>query len=72
MEFDWHGGVISRTTLVDSAYKNTQNVRRFLSHQCGPEFKFDRDLMAWIRNGAEKNMGDVVDEWMRRRTVAQD
>jgi hypothetical protein len=72
MKFDWHGGVISRTTLVDSAYKNTQNVRRFLSHQCGPEFKFDRDLMAWIRNGAEKNMGDVVDEWMRRRTVAQD
>ncbi|SFI08171.1 hypothetical protein SAMN04515618_11266 [Collimonas sp. OK307] len=72
MKFDWHGGVISRTTLVDSAYKNTQNVRRFLSHQCGPEFKFDRDLMAWIRNGVEKNMGDVVDEWTRRRTTAQD
>jgi hypothetical protein len=72
MKFDWHGGVISRTTLVDSAYKNTQNVRRFLSHQCGPEFKFDRDLMAWIRNGVEKNMDDVVDEWTRRRTVAQD
>ncbi|WP_081466394.1 DUF6434 domain-containing protein [Collimonas fungivorans] len=72
MKFDWHGGVISRTTLVDSAYKNTQNVRRFLSHQCGPEFKFDRDLMAWIRNGVEKSMGDVVDEWTRRRTMAQD
>jgi hypothetical protein len=72
MKFDWHGGVISRTTLVDSTYKNTQNVRRFLSHQCGPEFKFDRDLMAWIRNGVEKNMGDVVDEWTRRRTMAQD
>ncbi|AMO99146.1 hypothetical protein CAter10_1347 [Collimonas arenae] len=72
MKFDWHGGVISRTTLVDSAYKNTQNVRRFLSHQCGPEFKFDRDLMAWIGNGVEKNMGDVVDEWTRRRTMAQD
>ena len=72
MKFDWHGGVISRTTLVDSAYKNTQNVRRFLSHQCGPEFKFDRDLMAWIRKGVEKSMGDVVDEWTRRRTMAQD
>jgi hypothetical protein len=72
MKFDWHGGIISRTTLIDSAYKNTQNVRRFLSHQCGPEFKFDRDLMAWIRNGVEKNMGDVVDEWTRRRTMAQD
>ncbi|MFC5473529.1 DUF6434 domain-containing protein [Paraherbaspirillum soli] len=71
MNFDWHGGAISRTTLVDSAYKNTQNVRRFLSRQCGPEFKFDRDLMAWIRNGVEKNMGDVADEWTRRRTRAQ-
>lgn len=72
MKFDWHGGVILRTTLVDSAYKNTQNVRRFLAHQCGPEFKFDRDLMAWIRNDVEKSMGDVVDEWARRRTLAQD
>ncbi|MFJ2990362.1 DUF6434 domain-containing protein [Collimonas sp. NPDC087041] len=58
--------------MVDSAYKNTQTVRCFLSHQCGPEFKFDRDLMAWIRNGVEKNMGDVVDEWTRRHTLAQD
>jgi hypothetical protein len=69
MKFDWHGDVISRTTVVDSDYKNTQNVRRFLSEQCGPAFKFDRDLMAWVRNGVEKNMGDVADEWKRRSTA---
>ena len=56
MKFDWHGGEISRTTEIDSGYKNTQNVRRFLSHQCGPDFKFDRELMAWVRNGIAKNM----------------
>jgi hypothetical protein len=68
MKFDWHGGTISPTTEIDDAYKNTQNVRRFLSVQCGPDFKFDRELMAWIRNGVAKNMADVVDEWHRRRS----
>ena len=53
-------------TEIDSDYKNTQNVRRFLSHKCGPDFKFDRELMAWVRNGIAKNMGDVADEWIRR------
>jgi hypothetical protein len=67
MKFDWHGGMISPATESDADYRNTQNVRRFLSVQCGPDFKFDRELMAWIRNGAAKNMGDVVTEWQRRR-----
>ena len=66
MNFDWHGGEISRMTEIDSDYKNTQNVRRFLSHECGPDFKFDRELMAWVRNGVAKNMGNVADEWIRR------
>jgi hypothetical protein len=67
MTFDWHGGAISSTTKIDSDYKSTQNVRRFLSERCGPDFKFDRELMAWVRDGIAKNMGDVVDEWKRRR-----
>ena len=55
--------------MVDKAYKNTQNVRRFLIHECGPNFKFDREFMAWIRNGMPKNMGDVADEWSRQRQI---
>ena len=70
MDFNWHGGVITRKTSVDAHYKNTQNVRRFLLAQCGPQFKFDRDFMAWIRDGAAKTMGDVADEWMRRRGMS--
>ncbi|NYE59137.1 hypothetical protein FHW58_000289 [Duganella sp. 1224] len=65
--FDWHGGAISRATKVDAAYKNTQNVRRFLIGQCGPSFRFDRGLMAWIRNGNAKTVGDIADEWQRRQ-----
>lgn len=66
MVFDWHGGAITRATAVDAHYRNTQNVRRFLVRACGDAFKFDRNLMAWIRNGEAKTMGDVADEWLRR------
>lgn len=64
--FDWHGGTIARTTNVDARYRSTQNVRRFLVNECGADFRFDRDLMAWVSNGTAKTMGDVADEWLRR------
>ncbi|CAD6547446.1 hypothetical protein LMG24235_04422 [Paraburkholderia sabiae] len=67
MDFDWHGGHITRATLVDASYRNTQNVRRFLSAECGVDFRLDRDFMAWVIDGAPKSMGDVADEWSRRR-----
>ncbi|MFZ6874166.1 DUF6434 domain-containing protein [Undibacterium sp. Di27W] len=67
MNTDWHSIEISRATPVDASYKNTQNVRRFLTVECGDGFKFDRDFMAWIGNGEHKTMGDVADEWRRRR-----
>lgn len=67
MHFDWHGGTITRLTMVDKAYRNTQNVRRFLTQACGDGFKFDRAFMAWIRDPTPKSMGDVADQWMQRR-----
>ncbi|RRV07360.1 hypothetical protein EGJ27_11795 [Pseudomonas sp. v388] len=66
MTFNWHNDPIDRDTPVNGAYKNTQNVRRFLTDQCGPGFKFDRAFMAWINDGRAKSMGDVVDQWLNR------
>ena len=66
--FNRHTDVIDRTKLVTDSYKNTQGVRRFLTAQCGPKFKFDRAFMAWIKDGNLKTMGDVADEWTRRHT----
>jgi len=66
-KFDWHSDRITRATPVSPSYRNTQNVRRFLTAQCGPEFKLDRAFMPWIRGGAEKTMGDVANEWLRRK-----
>lgn len=67
MSFNWHSDPLTRNTPVNSTYKNTQNVRRFMVEHCGATFKFDRDFMAWIRNDLAKNLGDVVDEWLRRQ-----
>jgi hypothetical protein len=66
MTIDWHSAVLTRSTLIDKSYKNTQNVRRFLTQECGENFRFDRDFMAWIHNDTAKNLGDVADEWVRR------
>ncbi|WP_101506584.1 DUF6434 domain-containing protein [Erwinia sp. B116] len=66
MNIDWHSALLTRFTVVDKGYRNTQNVRRFMVGECGADFRFDREFMAWIRNDVSKNLGDVVDEWKRR------
>jgi len=67
--FDWHTDHSSRDTPVDATYRNTQNVRRFLKAQCGQAVKFDREFIAWIKDGKLKTMGDVADEWLKRHPI---
>ena len=69
METDWHSSSLTRSTIIDKNYKNTQNVRRFMVNECGPDFRFDREFMAWIRNDEPKNPGDLVAEWKRRHPL---
>lgn len=64
--FDWHSDPITRATPINAHYRNTQNVRRFFKSECGDAFKFDRQFMAWLKDGTEKTMGDAADEWLRR------
>jgi hypothetical protein len=66
-DFDWHSGQITNETVVTACYRNTQNVRRFMAETCGPDFKFDPEFMAWIKDGTAKTMGQVASEWLRRR-----
>ncbi|MBC7611146.1 MAG: hypothetical protein H7228_16520 [Polaromonas sp.] len=63
-KFDWHSDVISDSTLVDSHYKTTQNVCRFMVARCGSHFKFNREFMAWICDDEAKTMGDVASKWL--------
>ena len=66
-KFDWHCDEINKDTHVTDTYKNTQNVRRFLKLECGSEFKFNRNFMAWIKDGNPKTMGEVAREWKSRQ-----
>jgi Domain of unknown function (DUF6434) len=68
--FDWHSDLITAKTPVTNTYRNTQNVRRFLTGVCGSDFKFDRAFMAWMKNGEVKTMGDVAAEWTRLTNLA--
>ncbi len=65
--FDWHCDPIERSTPLTQTYRMTQNVRRFLRAQCGDDFKFDVSFMTWVKSGAAVTMGDVADEWLRRK-----
>ena len=69
-QFDWHADRITRATPVTRTYRNTQNVRRFLQSECGTQFRFDRSFMQWIKDGAKKTMGEVADEWLKRRRAS--
>ena len=69
MTFDWHSDPITRATEVTPGYRTTQNVRRFLTGECGRQVWLDRPFMSWIKNGSDKTMGDVVDEWIRRNPL---
>lgn len=64
--FDWHSDPITNETVITASYRNTQNVRRFMTEACGPDFKFDREFMGWIKDGTSKTMGQVACEWLRR------
>lgn len=70
-DFDWHSDSITNETPVTAQYRNTQNVRRFLRTACGDDFRFDRPLMAWIKDGTPKTMGDVACEWQRRQAMTK-
>jgi hypothetical protein len=69
--FDWHKDDITEETPVSATYRNTQNVRRFLTELCGPNFKFDRQFMAWVTDGSAKTMGDVARTWVQRHGAGQ-
>ena len=70
--FDWHYSVLSSHTIIESDYRNTQNVRRFFKAEIGDHFKFDRPFMSWMQDNAGKTLGDAVDEWRRRKGYRDD
>ena len=63
--FDWHNSQLTLTTKITDSYKNTQNVRRFFTSECGNQFHFSIPLMAWMKKHVGKNLNAAVSEWER-------
>ena len=68
MAFYWHSGPIRRETPVTADYRNTQNVRRFLKLQCGPEFRFDR---SWAVRAGFSNRMDTQKDFFKMDASGQ-
>ena len=68
--FDWHSAPLTLETPITDSYKNTQNVRRFFTEQCGAQFKFNRLFMAWMKQNAGKTLRDAVAEYDRLAKAA--
>ncbi len=70
--FDSHSDPITLDTVIDSQYRNTQNVRRFFKSHCGDNFKFDRTFMAWMKNSIGKTMAQAVHHWQETAPHSDD
>ena len=60
MKTDWHSSSLTRSTVVDKDYKNTQNVRRFMVGECGP----DSGLIASLCSGYEMTYQKTWVMWL--------
>jgi len=62
---DWHSDPLTPQTVITDSYRNTQNVRRFFKAQIGPDFKFNRPFMAWLKENSGLTLGDAVVAYRR-------
>jgi len=61
--FDWNNAILNLNTKLTDNYKNTQNVRAFLTSCIGPHFRFNTEFMKWARENTGKSLKEAVEEW---------
>lgn len=62
---DWHSAPLSRSTRIDRAYKNTQNVRRFFKKEIGEHFNFTREFMQYLKENEGISLGEAAAYWKK-------
>ena len=67
MKFDWHKENLTLETIIDSNYKNTQNVRRFFKSNLGEDFTFSRDFMQWLKSNTGKSLEDAINQYKNNK-----
>jgi len=67
--FDWKNSELHLNTKLTDNYKNTENVRAFMTLHIGSHFKFNTVFMNWAKANAGKSLADAIDEWKRIYTL---
>ena len=67
--FDWNNAELKLTTKLTDNYKNTENVRTFMTLHIGHHFKFNTEFMNWAKANTGKSMGEAIEEWKRIYTL---
>ncbi|WP_108483802.1 DUF6434 domain-containing protein [Oceaniglobus ichthyenteri] len=72
MTIDWQTSPLAADTPVDHSFRKTQNVRQFMNTLCGPDFRFDQDMIRFVDEEAPETLGEIAAYWKARggkRTV---
>jgi hypothetical protein len=64
-KFDWNNTPLDLNTLITDNYKNTENVRQFMTQHIGSHFHFTTVFMKWLKQNAGKILADAIEEWQR-------
>ena len=71
-KFDWKTAHLTPDTIITVNYKNSENVRAFLTQQIGNHFWFNTEFMSWAKQNVGKTLKDAIDEWQRIYMLKKD
>jgi hypothetical protein len=71
-KFDWNKASLDLDTTITDNYKNTENVRAFMTKETGSHFRFNTEFIQWMKLNAGKTMRDVITEWKRIYALKKD
>jgi len=71
-KFDWNHEILTLETIITDNYKNSENVRKFLSDRIGKHFHFNVAFMKWTRKNCGKTLCEAIAEWNRIYELKKD
>ena len=62
-EFDWNNSALNLNTKLTDNYKNTENMRAFMTLHTGSHFRFNTEFMNWAKSNTGKSLREAIEEW---------
>jgi hypothetical protein len=70
--FDWKNTQLTLDTIITDNYKNSENVRTFMTKEIGKHFRFNVIFLKWMQQNIGKTMQDAIVEWKRINKMKKD